>query len=95
MRIRWSDAAVGDLDDLTQFIRLRDPKAAVKVRMRIVAATQYLTEFPEIGRGTLRPKYRLYVVKGLPYLIGYRVESDFIEVAAVIDGRMNRSPDLW
>jgi plasmid stabilization system protein ParE len=94
MRIQWTSAAIRDLDNITHYIRKNDPNAALNVRIRIVAATRNLEEFPEIGRSTLRTGYRLLVVKELPYLLGYRIQPDFIEIGAVIDGRMNRSPDL-
>jgi toxin ParE1/3/4 len=94
MRVQWTTAAISDLDNITHYIRKHDPKAALDVRAKIVAATKSLEEFPEIGRSTLRTGYRLLVVKGLPYLLGYQIQRDFIEIGAVIDGRMNRSPDI-
>jgi toxin ParE1/3/4 len=94
MRVQWTEAALIDLDNITFYLRKHNPKAAQNVRMRIVAATKSLEEFAEIGRSTLRTGYRLLVVKGLPYLLGYRIQRDFIEIGAVIDGRMDRSPDL-
>jgi len=94
MRIQWAIAAIADIDDISRYIRRQNPQAALKVRGRIVAATLSLEQFPEIGRGTMRPGYRLLVVKNLPYVVGYRVFADYIEIASVMDGRMNRSPDI-
>jgi toxin ParE1/3/4 len=94
MKVQWTLGALIDLDNITHYIRKHDPKAAHSVKKKIIAATRNLEEFPEIGRMTLRVGYRLQVVKGLPYLLGYQIQQNFIEIGAVIDGRMNRDPDL-
>ncbi len=95
MRIQWSEAAKTDLDEIIVFIHGRNPQAAKRVKKALVQSTFKLAQFPDIGRGTLRRGYRLLVVTGLPYLLGYRVMPEFIEFGAVFDGRADRPPEIY
>ena len=95
MRIQWSRSAKADLDDITRFIQRNNPEAARRVRKAVIQSTFKLGQFPDIGRGTLRRGYRLVVVTGLPYLLGYRVMADYVEIGAVFDGRADRPPDIY
>ena len=92
MKIQWSQSAKADLDEI---IRFRNPQAAKRVKKAIVQSSFKLAQFPEIGRGTLRRGYRLLDVTGLPYLLGYRVMPDFVEIGAVFDGRADRPPEIY
>ena len=95
MRVQWSRSAKADLDEIVRFIHRRNPQAAKRVKKAIVQSTFKLGQFPDIGRATLRRGYRLLVVTGLPYLLGYRVMSDYVEIGAVFDGRADRPPDIY
>jgi toxin ParE1/3/4 len=95
LRVQWSAAAKADLDEIVRFIHYKNPQAAKRVKKMIVQCTYKLAQFPDIGRGTLRPGYRLLPVAGAPYLLGYRVTKDFVEIGAVIDGRADRPPDIF
>jgi toxin ParE1/3/4 len=93
--VQWSAAAKTDLDEIIAFIHGRNPQAATRVKQAMVQATLKLEQFPDIGRGTLRHGYRLLVVTGLPYLLGYRIMPDYVEIGAVFDGRADRPPDIY
>jgi toxin ParE1/3/4 len=95
LKVQWSPSAKADLEEIVRFIHLRNPQAAKRVKKAVVQSTFKLAQFPEIGRGTLRHGYRLLVVRGLPYLLGYRVLPDYVEIGAVIDGRADRPPDIY
>jgi toxin ParE1/3/4 len=95
LRVRWSHSAKADLDEIVGFIHRKNPQAANRVKKAIVQSTLKLAQFPDIGRGTLRRGYRLLVVHGLPYLLGYRVMPDYVEIGAVFDGRADRPPDIY
>lgn len=95
MIVKWTRSARADLDAITRFIQRKNPEAAKQVKKAIVQSTFKLAQFPDIGRGTLRRGYRLLVVTGLPYLLGYRVMPDYLEIGAVFDGRADRPPDIY
>jgi toxin ParE1/3/4 len=95
LRVQWSESAKADLDEIICFIRRRNPQAARQVKRAIIHSTLKLGQYPELGRGTLRNGYRLLVVTGLPYLLGYRVMPDFVEIGTVIDGRADRPPEIY
>jgi toxin ParE1/3/4 len=95
VKVRWTKAAEADLNIIHDFIASRNPRAAEEVRHKIVSASRRLLEFPEIGRATQKPRFRLLPITGLPYLLVYRVSTEYIEVGSVIDGRMDRAPDLF
>jgi toxin ParE1/3/4 len=95
LKVQWSQSAKADLDEIVRFIHRRNPQAAKKVKKAIVQSTFKLGQFPDIGRGTLRRGYRLLVVTGLPFLLGYRVMPDYVEIGAVFDGRADRPPDIY
>jgi toxin ParE1/3/4 len=95
LRVQWSQSAKADLDEIVSFIHRRNPQAAKRVKKVIVQSTFKLAQYPDIGRATLRLGYRLLVVTGLPYLLGYRVMPDYVEIGAVIDGRADRPPDIF
>jgi toxin ParE1/3/4 len=95
LRVQWSAAAKADLDEIVRFIQHKNPLAAKRVKKAVAQCTYKLARFPDIGRGTLRSGYRLLPVTGAPYLIGYRVTKDSVEIGAVIDGRADRPPDIF
>jgi toxin ParE1/3/4 len=95
LKVRWSQSAKTDLVEIIQFIHRRNPQTSKRVKKAIVQSTVKLGQFPEIGRGTLRRGYRLLVVTGLPYLLGYRVMADYVEIGAVFDGRADRPPEIY
>lgn len=95
MKVRWTQAAQADLDDIIQSVKSKNPEASKRIKRAIVQSTFKLTQFPDIGRGTLRRGYRLLVVTGYPYLLGYRVMPDYVEIGAVFDGRADRPPDIY
>ena len=94
MKIRWAKSAQADLSRIRDYIYIRNPRAADEVKHRIISASRRFLDHPEIGRATQRHRFRLLPVTGLPYLLIYRVSSDYIDMASVIGGRMDGAPDL-
>jgi toxin ParE1/3/4 len=95
LKVQWTKSAKADLDELTRFIQRKNPQAAKRVKKAVIQSIFKLAQFPDIGRGTLRRGYRLLVVTGLPYLVGYRVMPDYVEIGAVFDGRADRPSDIY
>lgn len=83
MRLVFTRAAAADLDGIIDYIALDSPAAAENVFRAIVATTERLTNFPEIGHVGRLPDTREILVAGLPYLIIYKVAAETVTILAV------------
>lgn len=76
MRVKWSNFARDDLDDLVQYISRDSSFYARRFGEKIVLATRRLRDFPESGRiipETEDQKFREIIVQG--YRVMYRLEA--------------------
>jgi toxin ParE1/3/4 len=94
VRVSWSDSAIEELGNIHNYIAIYDASAATQIRRDIMLTARKLADFPEIGRPAERAGVRLLVVSGRPYLLAYKIYKDVVEIGSVIDGRMDRAPDL-
>ncbi|MDR6293700.1 MULTISPECIES: type II toxin-antitoxin system RelE/ParE family toxin [Inquilinus] len=86
MRLVFAEPAERDLDSIIDYIALDNPAAAERVYRAIVAATERLARFPEIGRAGRLPDTRELTVTGLPYLVVYQASADVVTILAVFHG---------
>jgi toxin ParE1/3/4 len=88
-RLRRSEAAESDLDDIWSYIAADSPAAADRVILRILAAEDRLAEFPELAaaRPEMRPGLRIWPVGA--YLMLYRVDRDAVEIVRIVHGARN------
>lgn len=84
VRIAWTRAAVGDLEEVRRFIGERNVRAAGEVAGRIREATRLVTEHPAMGRPGRVAGTRELLVPGTPYLLPYRVVGEVVEVLRVL-----------
>jgi len=82
--IVWSDLALADLAHIRAYIGQFNPAAAQRFAARIIAATDSLTRFPEIGRHIGNGRRELAIVP--PYLIRYRITGARVEIIRVRHG---------
>jgi toxin ParE1/3/4 len=79
-------SADDDLDDIFSWIAAHDPAAAERHVRRLVASTERLADYPEIGRA--RPEIgegaRSLVVG--QYLVLYRVTAREVEIVRFVHG---------
>jgi addiction module RelE/StbE family toxin len=73
--IRWTDAALDDLDEAGAFIAQDRPAVAPRFASRIIEAIELLTEFPNLGRGGRVKGTRELVISGTPFVAVYRVQE--------------------
>ena len=85
MTVRWTEAALRDLEELHAFIAADRPEAADRTVDSILNALETAARFPESGRAGTRVKGTRELVL-TPWLIVYRVRSGAVEVLAVIHG---------
>ena len=94
MIVKWSKSAILDLQEIYDFIHIKNPYAATSVQKSIILSTRKLGRFPNIGRPAQRDGHRLLVETKYGHVLVYRVLNNTVEIASVHDGRMLRSDDI-
>lgn len=95
MRVIWTDLALTDLDGIGDHIALDNPSAAYRTVNKIYDTTnKLLSENPMIGRRGRDPKTRELVISGTPYIVGYRVPTDQVEILVVMHGAQEWPDEL-
>ncbi len=88
MQIRWSPAAADDLDQIFNYIRTDNPRAAQGVTQTIYDRVNELASGPYLGRRGRVEGTRELPLPPLPFVIVYRVreQANVVEVVNVIHG---------
>lgn len=94
MRVRWSESALSDLEDIFSYIHEHNRTAAAAVIERIKAVAGLLEEFPEAGHITDEPGVRMFPTVRYPYLVFYTVNTADAQIVIlhVRHGAQNRLP---
>lgn len=85
MRVEWLDAALGDVEAITDYIARDNLTAAARGERRIREGVARLAELPGMGRPGRIGQTRELILR--PYIVPYRVRGQVVEILAVIDGR--------
>jgi plasmid stabilization system protein ParE len=80
MKVRWSETALAQLDDIFAYIYERNRSAALSVAKRIEDLAALLGEFPFIGHLTDEAKVRAIPVVRYPFVIFYAIDAATGEV---------------
>lgn len=83
MRIRWLERASRDLYQVEAYIAEDDPRAAVRVVLRIIEAVTRLEDNPGMGRAGRIDGTRELVVSDTPFIVPYRVKGEWVEILRV------------
>ena len=95
MRLRWTKLAERDLDAIAQYIEADNPAAAARVVLEIIDQVETLVpEHPAIGRPGRVAGTRELVIRGLPYIVAYRVRDNHLELLRVLH-TSRRWPSRW
>lgn len=88
-RLRRTERAESDLDDLWSYIAADSPAAADRFILRLLAAEDRLADFPELAaaRSEIRPGLRILPVGN--YLLLYRLDRDTVEIVRIVHGARN------
>jgi len=85
LRLRWTRLAERDLDEIADYIGADNPAAAARVVLEIVDQVEtLLPQHPAIGRPGRVPGTRELVIRGLPYIVPYRVRDSDLELLRVL-----------
>jgi toxin ParE1/3/4 len=80
---QFTDAAIGDLDEIEEYICQNNPSAAARVIRRIQEVCFTLAEQPVMGRSRPELAPNLHSFPEGSYVIYYRLSTDTVEIMRV------------
>ena len=87
MRVRWTNPALRQLDEIQDYIAQDDPRAAFDLSERVRRhVTVLLPDHPDAGRPGRIAGTRELVVSGTPYIVAYRHRDEVLEILAIMHG---------
>ncbi len=86
MKVRFTRAALSELDAIADYIKQNNPAAAMQVEAVIRNTAAMLGHFPRMGHPKYRPGVRMMPIRRYPYLIFYAIESDEVRILSVRHG---------
>lgn len=92
MIVRFAPRAVADLADIADYVRNRNPSAAIAIEAAIRKAVDSLGALPLIGIERPGLGVRALGVPRFPYTIYYRLRTDTIEIVHIRDDRRQPIP---
>ena len=83
MKLRWSETATHELEEIFAYISKRSPASAKSIAQRILQRARSLIDFPFAGRESKISGVRRLFVVNYPYLILYEINRSDDEVLIV------------
>jgi toxin ParE1/3/4 len=83
VRLRYTRAALADLDSILSFIGEQSPRGARRVHTRILAIIDLLARHPQVGTRTDHPSISRMVINPYPYLVFYEPTPDVLIIHAI------------
>jgi toxin ParE1/3/4 len=91
MSVIYSPEALSDLAQIRAYIGERNPAAASRVAIQLVAACDSLEHLPERGRpGPIPGTRELTLI--WPYVVLYEVNADRVDILRIQHGAQDRAP---
>ena len=87
MKVRYTRQAVADLLNIADYIRNRNPLAAINVEAAIRSTIDLLADYPRIGGDRPELDARALGIPRYPYTVYYRIEGDEIWIVHIRDDR--------
>lgn len=84
MLLHWSPQAADDFTSIIQYIRERNPSAALEMARTISKGIERLPEFPLRGRPGRIEGTRELIFPSTPFLVVYVVGSEKLEIVRVL-----------
>ena len=75
MRLRFTPRSVADLISIADYLRERNPQAALSVRAAILDSLRLLLQFPKLGRDQSVEGVRKLVTRRYGYLAYYALDE--------------------
>lgn len=84
MKLRYTPRAKLDLAEIHDYIAQENPPVARRIILRIRSAAKTLLQNPQIGRIGRIAGTRELTVGSFPFMLAYRIESEEIQILAVV-----------
>jgi addiction module RelE/StbE family toxin len=88
MKIRWTEGAVSNLDNVEEYIAQDNPSAAVATVNKIIDSALMLADYPTIGKRGRERGTRELVIASLPYIVIYALQREELVVLRVLHTSM-------
>jgi plasmid stabilization system protein ParE len=86
MKVRYTDTASADLEDILSYLIERNPRAAATVGKAVETAVARIATFPESAQATDEPTVRMAPAGRFPYLIFYAITEAEVQIIRVLHG---------
>lgn len=86
MRLVWTNAAVADLEQISDYLLEKRPELATQIIQSIFRSISGLKLFPDRGRPGRKAGTRELVLTRLPYLAVYELQGEDVRVLRVLHG---------
>ena len=86
MRLRWTEGAARDLENITYYLLDSTPQHGPHLVRSIYAAIAALPRFPNRGRVGKKAGTLELVLPSLPYLVVYQIAGEVIYVVRILHG---------
>ena len=83
MRVRYTEEAIADVEEILLYIAERNLTAAEIVSMAIEQTADRIGSFPHSSQATDEPDVRMAPVGRFPYLLFYRVNRNEIWIVRI------------
>lgn len=84
MKVRWTDEALRDLDEIVDYTLNNYPRVAPALDQRIRAVVSRIARWPNSAmRATNHPDIRVVPIGRYPFKVFYRVTTDAVEILHV------------
>ena len=84
MQLKWTDPALQDLKEASDYLASENPQAATMMAARIQEAVEYLMDYPAIGRAGRLSDTKELVVTGTPFIVIYRLRSPTVQILRLL-----------
>jgi toxin ParE1/3/4 len=88
MKIRWTEGADENLDQVEEYIAQDNPSAAIATVNKIIDAAQMLYDYPTIGKRGRERGTRELIVAGLPFIVIYALRREELVILRVLHTSM-------
>jgi toxin ParE1/3/4 len=82
MRVRYTETALRELEEIFSYLQNRNPKAAAAVVARIEQVVAWIGDFPQMGY-LIEDNIRLLPVGRYPFLIFYTADENDVIIRNV------------
>jgi len=89
MRVRWTRAAIADLDNIGSYLTDNSPSTTESTLLKLYDAAQSLKRFPNRGRIGRMAGTRELVIAPLSFVMVYLVAGEIVHIVRVLHGAQN------